>query len=208
MLSILKKTAMAVTGASWFLFLIAHLLGNFTLFNGTDAINEYSHNLHKLGPLILVAELSLLVLMLLHVVSAFQVVMGNRRARPISYGMSRSKDKATLASRTMQIGGPILLLFLIVHVRAFRFGDTSGAGGLGGVVMKAFADPMVVAFYMVALAALGLHLSHGLGSAFQTLGLSRPKLRENLNLAGVIVGWALTAGFMALPIWGFMMSRG
>ena len=208
MLSILKKTAMAVTGVSWFLFLVAHLLGNLSLFQGAEGLTAYAANLHKLGPLILVAEISLLVLMALHVYSAFEVVVANRRARPIGYGMQRTKDRATPASRTMQIGGPIILLFLVVHVRAFRFGGGNVPGGIGAVGMNAFANPGIVAFYLVALVALGLHLSHGLGSALQTFGLSQPKLRANLNLAGLIVGWAITAGFMSLPLWGYLSSRG
>lgn len=205
--SILKKVAMAITGLALFLFVIIHLAGNLLMISGPDAFNGYSDKLHSLGGLIYIAEVGLVVLVAMHAATAIRVTRENRSARPQRYLASATAGKATFASRSMAFGGLLLLAFLIIHVRAFRFGNASGPGGLWGLVVTTFKNPLVVGFYVVSMMALGLHLSHGIESALQTLGAQKPRWREPLLVVGRLAGWAIALGFAALPVWAYVAAR-
>jgi succinate dehydrogenase / fumarate reductase, cytochrome b subunit len=204
--SILKKMLMALTGLAWFGFLVGHLSGNFLLFKGPQAFNHYAEFLESTGALLIAAELGLIAFLALHVGTAAKLVWENRSARRRNYAVPNTNGKASWGSRSMAIAGTILLAFIIIHVRQFKFGDHTQEFGLWGLVVRSFQDPLVVAWYVLAMLALGLHLSHGLGSAFQSLGVVRPKWRANLRIAGVAFGWAIALGFISLPVWAFFFE--
>lgn len=195
---------MAATGLALFGFLIVHLAGNLLLFAGHEAFNQYSDTLHRMGALLYVAEIGLIVFFAAHIYSGLRVTRENRAARPAPYMVTASAGGASLASRSMPIGGIILAIFVVTHVRMFKFGDMSGPQGLFGLVMEAFSSPLVVAWYTLAMLALGLHLSHGIASAFQSLGALAPAWRPRMKSAGLAVGWLIALGFTALPIWSFL----
>lgn len=206
--SILLKVLMALTGLAWFGFLISHLLANLLILKGTpDGLNDYSAGLAKFGPLLWVAEAGLIVLLLSHIGSAIMVTRKNKAARPQGYAASAKVGEASLASRTMLFGGLLLLAFLVIHVRMFKFGDWSGGDGLYGLVIRSFKNPLIVGFYVASCLALGLHLSHGVASAFQTLGLLKPSWRPKLREIGFAVGWTMALGFAMLPIWSFFFAK-
>lgn len=198
--SILLKVLMAITGLAWFGCAITHLTANFLILKGPDALNGYAEGLAKFGPLLWVAEAGLVLLLLVHVGSAFRVTRMSKLARPQGYVVSQTRGEATLGSRTMAIGGVILLAFLIIHVKMFKFGDWSGANGLHGLVVRSFKNPLIVGGYVLAMLAFGLHLSHGVASAFQSLGILKPSWRPRLKEIGFFIGWAIAFGFAALPI--------
>lgn len=198
--SILLKVLMALTGLAWFGFSISHLMGNFLILKGPDALNTYAEGLAKFGPLLWFAEGGLVLMLLVHVGSAIRVNLMNKKARPQGYAVSQTRGQATLGSRTMAIGGLILLAFLIIHVKMFKFGDWSGGNGLQGLVVRSFKNPLIVGGYVVAMIAFGLHLSHGVASAFQTLGALKPSWRPKMKEIGFFIGWAIAMGFAALPI--------
>ncbi len=203
--SILKKVAMALTGLGLFLFLIGHLGGNLLLLSGPDRFNGYARGLAA-NPLVLPIELGLLALFLLHAVSALQVTLENRRARPHGYLVKRTAGSSTLASRTMGLGGIVLAVFLVTHVWMFKYGDHSGPQALYGLVTRSFKNPLIVGWYAGAMLFLGLHLSHGLSSALQTLGVNRPYWQPRLRRAGALLGWAIALAFLALPVWAFFLA--
>jgi succinate dehydrogenase / fumarate reductase, cytochrome b subunit len=202
--SILKKLMMALTGLLWFGFVVMHLLGNFLLLKGPEAFNAYSDLLHKTGAVLYVAELLLVVFLLTHIYTGIRLTLENRRAKGAGYAVRATAGQASVASRTMIYGGIVLAVFIVTHVKMFKYGDASGEAGLWGLVVRTFQDPLMVAWYVLAMVALGFHLSHGFGSAFQTLGLLKPQWRVPLKQAGVWFGWAIAIGFMSLPIWSFV----
>ena len=208
-LSIVKKVVMAVTGLLWFGFLITHMAGNLMLFAGPETFNQYPEKLRAgLGPLLYVAEAGLVLLLLLHALSAFKVTSENSAARPVGYAVKATRRQATVASRTMIYGGITLLVFLVVHIITFKLGPwMEHPQGLWGLVVDRFQNPLYVLFYEVAMVALGLHLSHGLSSAAQSLGANRPGWRPKLRSAGVAVGWGMTLVFMSMPVWGFLIAK-
>lgn len=202
--SIIKKTFMALTGLAWVGFLVGHLTGNFLLFAGPKEFNAYAEFLESTGGLLYAAEIGLIIFLVTHIYSGIRVSMENRQARPRDYEIKTTHGKATVFSRSMLVGGVILAVFIVTHVATFKFGDHSGPDGLHGLVMRSFEFPITVAWYVLAMIALGMHLSHGLGSAFQTLGVSKPAWRERLRTGGVVLGWVVAGGFMSLPIWAFV----
>jgi succinate dehydrogenase cytochrome b subunit len=205
--SILKKVAMAFTGLGLFGFLVMHLTGNLLIFKGAGDFNAYAQSLKNFGALLILAEAGLALFFLVHIVSGVRVAIENRRARPDRYAMFGKQGDATVASRTMVIGGVILAIFVVTHVKMFKFGDWSRAGGLWGLVIRTFHDPLMVAWYSLAMLALGLHLSHGFQSAFQTLGAIKPQWRPNLRRVGFVVGWLIAIGFLSLPIYGYLSAE-
>jgi succinate dehydrogenase / fumarate reductase cytochrome b subunit len=203
--SILKKSAMAVTGLGWFLYVILHLLGNLLLWAGPEKYNAYAHFLVS-NPLVYPAEAGLLVFLALHVYSALWVTRENFAARPQPYAYKvPSTGSSTLASRTMWYGGVLLLIFLVIHVIMFKYGNHAGEHGLWGLVVRSFKNPWISLFYIVLMVPLGLHLSHGFGSAFQTLGSLR--WRAELRQIGGVLGWVLAVGFILLPLWALFFAE-
>lgn len=197
-----KKVVMAVTGIALVGFTLAHMLGNLQVFLGADAFNNYAHSLQALGPLLWVARIGLLVMAVLHIISAVQLTLRARAARPHDYA-KRESQISTLASRTMRIGGIILAAFIIYHIQHFTIGNLHPAFARGqayGNVVLGFRSPVVGVFYIVAMSFLGLHLFHGVWAGFRTLGLSKPSaapMERTLALGIALIVWA---GFVAVPI--------
>lgn len=205
--SILKKILMAVTGLGWFAFVIVHLAGNLLILQGPEDFNAYAAFLEGTGELLYLAEASLIALLLVHVWMASKVTLENRKARKGRYAVNQTNGEASVASRTMAVAGIILLAFIITHVKMFKFGDRSGGEGLWGLVVRTFQDPLMVGWYVLAMLALGLHLSHGFGSALQTLGVVRPSLRVKFKRLGYTLGWIVALGFAGLPLYAFLFMN-
>jgi len=169
--SIGKKVGMAVTGLMVYGFLLGHLAGNMLLFrdDGGEQFNAYSEFLTE-HPLLVPVELVLLVAFLLHVHFGISIARANRRARPQTYKKTRALGRRSWASRSMVFSGLIILLFVVTHLRTFKYADHS-TGTLYQLVMDTFSQPIYACGYALAMLVLGFHLWHALQSAFQTLGL-------------------------------------
>lgn len=201
--SIVKKTAMALTGLAWFLFLVGHLVGNFLLFQGPKKFNAYAEFLESTGGLLILTEIGLIAFLVAHIYSGIKVSFENKAARPRGYEVSETRVARTWFSRSMLAGGIIVAVFIVTHVYMFKFGDHHGVDGLHGLVMRSFQNPLTVIWYVLAMVMIGMHLSHGIGSAFQTLGVAKSVWRTRLRNAGVVFGWLIAGGFISLPIWAF-----
>jgi succinate dehydrogenase / fumarate reductase cytochrome b subunit len=206
-ISILKKALMALTGLLWFGYVIAHLLGNSLLWAGPEQFNGYAKWLAA-NPLVIPAEIVLVVTLLVHACTAWRVTNENYEARPQRYVVKvPSSGSSTFASRTMWYGGVILLIFLIVHVWMFKYGDHSGAHGLWGLVVRSFKNPWIALMYIVAMVPLGFHLSHGFSSAFQSLGVLPSHWRPTMRAGGQYLGWVIAGGFMLLTLWALFFAE-
>lgn len=202
--SIGRKAIVALAGLLLCGFLVTHLAGNLFLFVGEETFNHYAKTLEN-SPLLLPAELVLAAIFLGHILVSLKLRWENKQARPVGYVMQESKGGRTLGSRTMGVSGILLLAFLIIHVKTFKFTDHTA--GLYRVVMDAFANKAYSGFYVLAMGALGLHLSHGFQSAFQTLGVSHPRYRALIRGLGLLFAVAIAGGFATLPIWaGFIVG--
>lgn len=192
-----RKVLMALTGLILYAFLIGHLAGNALLFNrdGGRAFNAYSEFLSH-HPLLIPMELFLLAVFVLHISLSISVTLTNRRARPIGYQVrSRSVGGRTWASSTMIYSGLLVLIFVAIHVKTFKYGDR-GSGTLYDLVSATFHKTGYLVWYVFATAVLGFHLCHAFQSAFQTLGLDAQKLKRT----GLFLSLALALGFGLIPI--------
>jgi succinate dehydrogenase / fumarate reductase cytochrome b subunit len=203
--SIGKKQFMAVTGFCFMGFLVAHLAGNLSILYGPESLTAYADKLHSLGPVITVAELGLIALALIHVSTGLWLFIGNLRARPDRYAVSRSAGGKTVSSRTMPYTGLLILAFIVIHLLNFLFADMTGAT-LGEIVYDYFKSPGGVVFYLGAMIIVGFHVRHGFWSAFQTVGANHPKYMPLIETGSIIFAVILAAGFSSLPVFVLVMG--
>ena len=196
--SIGKKVQVALAGLLLCGFLISHLAGNMLMWAGKDTFNSYALALEK-NILLPAAEVALAVLFLVHVAVALRVRYENRRARPIAYQQRASAGGRTPGSATMLWTGLLVLVFVAVHVKTMRL--TDHAGDLYGFVLNKFQNVPYASFYLAAMAALGLHLSHGFQAAFRTFGVDNPRYSGVISRLGVAFAGAIAAGFAAIVVW-------
>jgi len=197
--SIGKKLLMAVTGLSFCLFLTAHLIGNLTLYAGKDAFNSYAEHLHSLGPFITVAEIGLLFFGIIHVLTGLFLFFQNIAARPERYEMNKNAGGRTLGSATMPYTGIILIAFIVLHLLNFHFIDKTSTT-IYQIVSNAFSNAGYIVIYVFAMIVVALHVSHGLWSAFQTLGINHPKYTPFIRKAGIAFSLIVGFGFGFIPL--------
>lgn len=205
--SILKKTLVALTGLALIGFLVTHLAGNLFLFGGSTAFDGYAARLEAMGPLLIVAEIGLAAIFVAHVVLAIKLTVENKAARG-SQGYAVNDNQSEAPSRFMIVSGVLVALFVILHVRGFKFGPREEFGGsLYALVMNEFANPGVAIFYIFSMLILGTHLTHGFWSLFQTLGLIKPEKRRKVKQICTVLGWGIALGFLVLPLFGLLSGK-
>jgi len=202
-----SKVVVALTGLGLAGFVVFHMLGNLQVFEGSESLNTYAAFLRELPILLWSARIGLLLIAALHVGLTIRLAVHNRRARPVPYAV-REYRKASMASRTMALTGGLLLLFIIFHLLHFTAGvvdasfsdrlDPRGHRDVYGKVIHAFQNPWFVVLYLAAQGLLGLHLSHGLSSSLQTLGLEHPLLNRLFRAAGPLVAGIVVLGNAAI----------
>ena len=193
---------MAVSGIMLSLFLLAHALGNFTIFLGREAFNSYARHLHSLGCLISLFEVGLVVVLLTHIVLGCMTWWQNKRARPHNYEVYRSSGGRSAGSKTMPYTGLIILFFLLVHLQNFHFIDHSRE--ISAIVKGVLSQPLYAIFYSIAMLALALHVSHGFWSMFQSLGINHPKYNFFLHRGTLSLCMVITVIFVLIPVLGLL----
>jgi len=214
--SVAMKYFMAITGLGWFVFVVAHLIGNLLLLSADPQIfNRYSYTLISLGFPLVIAEIVLLIGLLVHIFSALSVTLDNWRARSQGYAVYRSRgapSKKTISSSSMIYTGIVLAIFIPLHVYKFKYGpgveqgyavmlDGEKVRDLHRLVVEVFSSKWYVTWYVGAMVFLGFHLRHGFWSAFQSLGLYHPKLTWVAYALGLVFALLLAAGFIVIPLW-------
>ena len=210
--SVGSKILIAGTGLFLVFYLIIHIAGNLLVFGGPAFFNTYAGALAS-NPLIPVIELVLLLGVLLHVYKTVRMFVGNQAARPVKYAVKKPAghtSRKTLASSTMIASGLWLLAFLVIHVKAFKYGahyeSADGVADLYRVEMEAFRNPLMVGFYLLSMLVVGSHLFHGASSAFQSLGLSHPRWTPRLLLVGKILAVGIAGGFIIIALWAHFVG--
>jgi succinate dehydrogenase / fumarate reductase cytochrome b subunit len=191
-----KKVVMAVTGAMMFVFIVGHVLGNLQMFEAPEHINAYSHFLHSLRELLWMERGALLLAVALHIIATVQLALRSQAARPIGYSR-REAINSSYASRTMYWSGPIVLGYIHPHTQFV-------AGDVHYNVVAGFQVWWVSVWYIFAICLLGLHLSHGLWSMFQSVGLAHPRLSPYLRNAARAIATLIVLGFISIPISVFL----
>lgn len=204
--SIGRKVQVALTGLLLCGFLVAHLAGNLLIYAGMDDFNHYAEALEG-NPLLPAAEAGLAVLFLLHIATTLWLKIENKAARPVPYVQYHSAGGRSPGSATMIFSGLVLLVFLVVHIKTFRLVPEAERENLYQFVLDAFSSKGYSLFYVAAMFGLGLHLSHGFQSGFQTLGLNHPKYSPWIKGAGWAFAAVVAAGFASIPLWGAFLQK-
>jgi succinate dehydrogenase / fumarate reductase cytochrome b subunit len=210
--SVGKKVVMAATGIILVGFVVVHMAGNLKIYQGEAKFNAYALALRTLGAPFLgygealwVTRLVLLASVVLHIVAAVQLTRQSLAARPTGYA-ERAPLASTYASRTMRWGGVVIALFVVYHLLHFTAGVVGYQPGqfqpLSAYrnVVLGFSVWYVSMFYVLAMLALGLHLYHGVWSAFQTLGVAGASLRPGYRVAAAVVSLVVVLGNVSVPV--------
>src|SRR5690606_21227568 len=207
--SIGAKWVMAVTGILFLLWLIGHLVGNLQIFAGAQILNDYAAFLRANPTLLWVVRIGLIVVVALHVWAGIRLSQLNRQARPQRYEGYRFR-KASWASRTMIVSGLLILGFVIFHLAHFTWGwifpsyfqqvDAKGQHDVYGMLVKGLSHPGIAVLYMAAMVFVGMHLSHAIWSAIQTMGLNGPRWTPIALKGGRWLGILIALGFFIIPL--------
>ena len=201
------KILMAVTGVVMFGYLIGHVTGNMLVFKGPAAINSYSKFLHDSKGLLWGTRLLLVASVVIHIWATVRFLMLRNAARPVPYAM-KAAHRTTFAARTMYWSGPVIALFIIYHILHLTTGtahpnyhvdpNTHEVDVYRNLV-DGFTSPIASGLYIAAMLAIGFHLSHGVWSMLQTIGVNRPNWECALRTIAVIFAVVICGGFIAVP---------
>ena len=209
--SVGTKLLLGVSGLLLFGYLIIHLLGNLMIFAGQETFNHYAHVLTS-NPLVIPAEIALLIFFVVHIYKAIVMWTGNQRARPVGYekkAWAGHTSRKSVASTTMIWTGLATMVFVVVHVAHIKYGAWYEIGeppvrDLYRTEAEIFSSPVWVTVYVIAMVLVGFHLRHGFSSAFQSLGASHPIYTKRLVVLGTVLAVIIAAGFAMIPIWVYL----
>ena len=208
--SIGRKVVMSVTGVALILFLTFHMSMNIVALFSAEGYNMVCEFLGA-NWYALVATLGLAALAVIHIVYAFLLTMRNRSARGTErYAVTARPAKVEWASQNMLVLGIIVLLGLLLHLFNFwykmMFAELTGiavpfdpADGFSYIVAT-FSNPLYVVLYIVWLAAIWFHLSHGFWSAMQTFGWSGKVWFCRWKVIGIVYSTLLMLGFLIVVL--------
>ena len=206
-----RKIVMAVSGLMMLLFVIAHLLGNASIFAGPDSLNSYAKKLHDLLLLIWTYRPAMVAAVSLHIFFGIQLTIENYRAKPGSYAVKRSLS-ANFAGKSMIWTGMILGVFVVYHLLQFtlqvtdpaisadRNLDVFGRPDVFHMVVSTFRKSVIVFLYIGAMIVLALHLFHGIQSFVQTLGLNNERTLPFFRKSGALAAVIISIGFISIPV--------
>jgi succinate dehydrogenase / fumarate reductase cytochrome b subunit len=212
-----KKYLMAGTGLLLVLFVIGHMAGNLQIFLGPEAINRYGYFLQSNVEVLWPVRIALLGVVLLHIWSATTLTLANRAARPVAY-QEWEPAAASYASRTMMVSGVIVTVFIVYHLLHYtamvqavnltgknfnakpEFFDAAGRHDIYKMMVVGFSQPWVCLFYIVGVGLLCLHLSHGAGAMWQSLGWKKRPYGPCLDRMAKWGAALIFLGYIVIPI--------
>jgi succinate dehydrogenase / fumarate reductase, cytochrome b subunit len=205
--SVGTKILIGITGLALFVYLLVHVAGNLLILLGPAFFNKYAYTLEG-NPLLPVIEIGLLLIFLIHIYKTVKMFLGNQQARPVRYARKEyagRPSRKTFASSTMIVSGLWLLVFVVIHVKAFRYGPEydwpAGGRDLYRLELENFQNPLMVAFYVLSMLVVGSHLWHGVSSGFQSLGADKPAWTRFMLPAGKVVAVLIAGAFISIALW-------
>ena len=209
-----RKFIMAATGLALFGFVIGHLLGNLQIFLEPEVINRYAQFLKDNIELVWGARIGLLVCVALHIWTAIGLASDNKAARPVAYA-DATPPAASLASKTMVVSGLMVFFFILYHLLHFTIQveningveqsfqalkTADGHHDVYAMVVLGFRQPLVALCYVVAVGLLCLHLSHGVGASFQSLGLKNKAWGPVIDNGAKVISFLIFVGYASIPL--------
>src|SRR5215510_16364259 len=193
---------MAVTGLILFGFLVLHMTGNLQVFLGAEVMDHYAEVLHGTPEVLWPARIVLLVSVLLHIWASIQLTAVKSAARPVGY-VKPGNVQATTASKTMMLSGPVIGAFVVGHLLHLTTGTIHPQfvelHPYENLVTGFLVVPIALV-YIAAMILIGFHLSHGIWSMFQSMGMSHPRYTPLIKKFSSVFSWILVAGFISVPV--------
>ncbi len=216
MTSIGRKFLMSITGLFLVMFIGVHLTVNLLLIfdDSGELFNQGAHFMAT-NPMIKIMEPLLGLGFIVHIVWSFFLEYQNYKARPVKFAVRKTAGSSSWASRNMLVLGALVLVFLVMHLIDFFYvikftPHEMGKVMVGGVEMEdsytlvsdLFKSSVVYCIlYVIGGVLLGIHLSHGFWSAFQTLGLSNKNWLSRLQFVGKVYAILIAVGFSVIPLY-------
>lgn len=206
--SLSRKFAMAISALFLMIFLLQHLAINITAVCSPDTFNELSHFMGTNPVVQFVAQPILIFAVVFHFVMGFILELRNKQARPINYAKNNGGANSTWMSRNMIYSGLVILAFLVLHFIDFWIPEINhkyiamhaeDPNRYYHELLEKFAHPARVIAYVVAFILLALHLLHGFGSAFQSIGQNN-KYIDGLKKFGVAYSILIPLGFIITAV--------
>lgn len=216
--SIGRKLIMSITGVFLVLFLMFHGTMNFVVLFSADAYNMICEFLGA-NWYALVATKILAIGFVLHIVYAIYLTFQNRKARGNArYAVTENQKSVEWASQNMLILGVIVLGFMGLHLYQFwakmqlveinhKLGmhveDSLLATAADGAywIKYYFSQPLYSILYIVWLVALWAHLTHGVWSALQSLGLNNGVWMSRVKVISNILSSIIILMFLSIPVY-------
>jgi succinate dehydrogenase / fumarate reductase cytochrome b subunit len=207
--SVGRKLLMAVSGQLMILFVIIHVIGNSMVYFGR--LNAYAAELHSLPVLVWISRLGLAAAFLFHLYLGTGLTLENYKAKKEGYAVSKSLQ-TTFAAKNMIWSGAVIGVFLIYHLLQFTFQvispatsahlhmDALGRPDVTSMVIAGFQNFSIVLVYIVAMTALVFHLTHGIQSSIQTLGLNNDRTFPVIRTTGSAAAFILYLGYVSIPV--------
>lgn len=212
-----RKFLMSLSGFALVAFIIVHLLGNLSLLRGDHGVkfNAYSDALGGFGPLLWTAEIILLLIGVVHIVTAIGLKIQNVSARPERYrfspGTKGGPSYKNISSTSMVVTGLLIGAFIVFHIIQFKYGPAVPQGYVAQangkevrdmfrLVVEVFRNPLWVGVYVISLVLLGLHLRHGFWSAFQTTAIGYERHSSLIRKIGVTFAVIVPIAFIVIPL--------
>lgn len=175
-------------------------------------------------------RLFLLASIAVHIWAAITLTLDNRKARPAGYEVEKVAQASYSSRTMRVSGFILLffILFHIAHftvrnVPGMQYGEPGviepsevplvkhGEAVMknGDVVMTFNVNDMMIsgfqvwwvsAFYIIATGLLCMHLTHGVSSMFQSVGLRNSFWRKRLDRVALVYGWVVFLGFAVIPV--------
>ena len=206
--SIGKKCLVALSGLILLGFVMGHLAGNLMIYGGPTALNGYAKKLRELSPLLWGVRLGLALAVLVHIWMSIRVTRENAAARPVRYRNPHTQVTTTSA-KTMWLSGLFVVAYLVYHLLHFTFRvahpelsrvvDPLGHVDVYAMVVRSFQQWPISFAYLIGMALLCLHLSHGIGSALHTLGLTSEGLMPVVAWMSRLIALVIFLGYMSIP---------
>ncbi len=219
--SVGRKVVMSITGASLVLFLLFHASMNLVAIISEEGYNMICEFLGA-NWYALVATAGLAALVVVHILYAFILTVQNYRARGKErYAVSAGQKDVSWASKNMLVLGVIVVLGIGLHLFNFWYkmqfaeilhmtgvSDVDIANATNGVywIKETFANPWYVAAYIVWLAAIWFHLTHGIWSAMHSLGLNNGIWMKRVKCISNVLSTLVILMFAVVVVYYFAMS--
>jgi len=213
--SIGRKLAMALSALFLMIFLLQHLTINVTAMFSPETFNDLSHFMGTNPVVQFVAQPILIFAVVFHFVMGFVLEAQNMRARPISYKRNNGGANSSWMSRNMIYSGLVILAFLVLHFIDFWLPEMNykyiqmnpeDPTRYYEELLHKFESPIRVGAYILSFVLLALHLLHGFGSAFQSMGQNN-KYIDGLKKFGVIYSILIPLGFIITAVVLYMNAH-